>query len=215
MQENFANTSESILSLYNDNCVEYNGICAEYLKQLQLDSEMSLFTLTLNGISKEDVDTFVKLLKEYLPLIKKDCGDVVLPFICQYIFPPCEVNSGNVSFISRTQCTNIRDAVCSSEWNLVIRTSSSAASLLPNCENFNDDNDNDILPIAPIGPQSLQCHYQFKEFCGLCLPLCGEFSQYRVKTKFQERSILIFTGIAAFIGGILVFVASVYRRKAM
>ena len=180
-------------------------------------NEISLFTLTLNGISNDDVDTFVNLLKEYLPLIKKNCRDVVLPFICQYIFPPCEVNSGNVSLISKTQCTNIRDAVCSVEWNLVIRTSSSAASLLPNCENFNDDDDDDDDddPIAPIGSQPLQCHYQFKEFCGLCLPLCGKFSQYRVGTKFQERSILIFMGTAAFIGGILVFVASVYRRKAM
>ena len=176
---------------------------------------MSLFTLTLNGVSKDEVDSFVNLLKEYLPLIKENCRDVVLPFICQYIYPPCEVSNGNASFISKTQCTNIRDAVCAAEWNLVIRTSSSAASLLPNCANFNDEEDNNIVPIAPAESQSLQCHYQFKDFCGLCLPLCGKFSQYRVETKFQERSILVFMGAAAFIGGILVFVVSVYRRKAM
>ena len=95
-----------------------------------------------------------------------------------------------------------------------------SASLLPNCENFNDDgnindDDNNNSNTSLIIPQSLQCHYQFKEFCGVCLPLCGKFSEYRVETKFQERSILIFTGIAAFIGGILVFIASAYRRKTM
>ena len=205
-------------SLYNNSCMEYTGICTEHLKHL--GSENSLFTLTLNGISEDDVNTFVNTIKQYLPLIKKSCGDVVLPFLCQYMFPPCDFSSGNASFISKAQCTNIRDSVCFTEWNLVSRISSSVASLLPNCEIFGDDNyenfgNDNISPNEPNKSQSLQCHYQFKEHCGLCLPLCGKFSQYRVETKFQERSILIFAGIAAFTGGILVFIASVIRRKAM
>ena len=206
-----------MLSLYDDNCVEYSGICAEHLKH-----KTSLFTLTLSGISKNDANTFVENLNQYSAVIRKQCHDAVIPFLCQYAFPPCDVSSGNVSVISKTQCTNIRDVLCSVEWNLATKISSSAAILLPNCENFHhhhDDDDNNI-PIVPtdhelIEPQSLQCHYQFKEFCGLCLPLCGKFSQYRVETKFQQRSILIFAGTMAFIGGILVFIASAYRRKAM
>ena len=200
--------------MYNDNCIEYSGVCTEYLKQL--DNGTFLFTLTLNGISEDEVDSFVNIIEEYLAFITKSCREVVLPFLCQYIFPPCDVNSGGVNYISKTQCTSIRDAVCSVEWNLITRTFSSAASLLPNCENFNDDNnDENISTIAQIEPQPLQCHHQFEEFCGLCLPLCGKFSQYRVKTKFQERSIFIFSAISAFIGGIFVFIASFYRQKAM
>ena len=202
-------------SLYNDNCIEYSGVCAEYLMQKQFDKETSLFTLTLNGISENEVDSFVNIIKQYLALITESCRDTVLPFLCQYMFPPCDVNSSDVNFISKTQCTNIRDAVCSVEWNLITRTSPSAGSLLPNCENFNDNNDDNVLLVAQTEPHSLQCHYQFKEFCGLCLPLCGKFSQYHVKTKFEERSILIFMGISGFIGGIFVFIASVYTRKAM
>ena len=140
----------------------------------------------------------------------KECQSAALPFLCQYLFPPCDVDSGNVSFISQTQCINIRKAVCSFEWTVISQTSS--ASLLPNCENFDDDNDDDGDDNNVL--HSLQCQYQFKEFCGLCLPLCGKFSQYRVDTKFQERGIIIFSGVAAFIGGILVFIAS-YKRKAM
>ena len=203
-----------MLSLYDDNCVEYSGICAEHLKQLY--NKTSLFTLTLNGISKNDVNTFVEYLNQYSSVIRKQCRDAVMPFLCQYAFPPCDSSSGNISVISKTQCANIRDVLCSVEWNLAIKISSSAAILLPNCENFHDNDD--ILPIAPTEltePQSLQCHYQFKEFCGLCLPLCGKFSQYRVETKFQQRSILIFAGTMAFIGGILVFIVSAYRRKVM
>lgn len=205
-----------MLSLYNDDCKEYTGICTEYLKQL--GSENSLFALTLNGISEDDVNTFVKTITQYLPLITKSCRDVVLPFLCQYMFPPCNASSDDVNFISKAQCTNIRDSVCFTEWNLVanLRTSSSVVSLLPNCENFgNEHYDDNISSNETNESPSLHCHYQFTEHCGLCLPLCGKFSQYRVETKFQERSILIFTGIVAFIGGIVVFVASAVRRKVM
>ena len=216
LQENFVNTSTSVLSLYNDMCVEYSGMCAEHLKQLDSKNNYSLYTLTLNGVSKDDVSTFVDYLNQNSAFIRKQCRDVVMPFLCQYVFPPCNVSGGNVSIISKTQCANIRDALCSVEWNVAIRTSPSAASLLPNCENFNDDeSDGNVLLVAPIEPQSLQCHYQFKEYCGLCLPLCGKFSQYKVKTKFQTRSIFILAGAAGFIGGILVFIASACRRKAM
>ena len=200
-----------MLSLYDGNCVEYSGICEEYLKD-----KASLFTLTLNGISKSDFITFVKYLNQYTSIVRKQCRDAVIPFLCQYAFPPCDVSSGNISVISKTQCTKIRDVLCSVEWNIATKISSSAAKLLPNCENFNNDDDNnDNASTELIVPQSLQCHYQFKEFCGLCLPLCGKFSQYRVETKFQQRSIVIFASAVAFIGGILVFIASVYRRKAM
>lgn len=193
-----------MLSLYNKQCVEYNGVCAEYLPQLV--NETLLFTLTLNGVSEDDVNLFINTILQYA---SETCQDAALPFLCQYIFPPCDISNGDVSFINQIECINIRDMVCPAEWNFV-RISSALNSLLPNCEIF-DDNKNH----SNIVPQSLQCHYQFKEYCGVCLPLCGKFSQYRVETKFEERAILIFGGAAAFIGGILVFILSAYRWKAM
>ena len=194
-----------MLSLYNEQCVEYNSVCADYL--LQLVDETSLFTLTLNGPSEDDITSFIDIITQYA---SKQCQDAALPFLCQYIFPPCDVSSGSVNFISQTQCINIRDAVCSFEWNLVMNTPS--ASLLPNCENFNVNNYTFNLTIEP---QSLQCHYQFKEYCGLCLPLCGKFSYYQAETKLKQKIIVIFAGVTAFIGGILVFIISAYRWKAM
>ena len=180
-------------------------MCAQYLSQL--NNGTSLSSLTLIESSEDDITNFINIITVYA---SEQCRDAALPFLCQYIFPPCDVSDGNVDFIGRTQCINIRDAVCSFEWSIVLNTP--LASLLPNCEIFNDDdNDNTSL----IVPQSLQCHYQFKEYCGLCLPLCGKFSQHRVQTKLQERSIIIFTGVAGFIGGILVFIASIYRWRAM
>ena len=186
--------------------MEYNDICAQYLSQLV--DETSLLTLKLKGVSEDDINMFVGTIKQYA---SKPCQDAALPFLCQYIFPPCNVSSGDVNYINRAECINVRD-VCSFEWNVVMNTPS--ASLLPNCENFDDDNDNNQSGLL-IVPQALQCHYQFKEYCGLCLPLCGKFSQYRVQTKLRQRSILIISGIAAFVGGILVLIVSIYRRRVM
>ena len=212
LQENFVNTSRSELSLYNGDCVRYSGICADHLKQL--GNNNSLFTLTPKGISKDDIGTFVDYLNEYSAFLRKQCLDAVMPFLCQYAFPPCDVNGGNVQIISKTQCTNIRDALCSVEWNLAMRTPAGAA-LLPKCESFNDDDNHSASTIVPIEPQSLQCHPQFKEYCGLCLPLCGEFKQYNYETELSTKVIYISAGVMGFVGGILVFLASVYRRKAM
>ena len=187
--------------------MEYNDICTQYLSQLV--DETSLLTLKLKGVSEDGINVFVDTIKQYA---SKPCQDAALPFLCQYIFPPCNISSGEVNYISQAECINVRDAVCSVEWKFVMNTR--LASLLPNCKNFNDSDDGS-QDNSSVVPQSLQCHYQFKEYCGFCLPLCGKFSQYRVQTKFKQRSMIIFSGVAAFIGGILVFIASICRWKAM
>ena len=194
-----------MLSLYNDQCVEYNGVCAEYLSQLV--NETSLFTLALHGTSE---DTIIQFMDNIVALASEQCRDNVLPFLCQYIYPPCNITSNTANYVSQTHCSNIRDAVCSFEWKLAINTP--LAHLLPNCDHFDVDTDEDTLPIAA---QSLQCHHQFKEFCGLCLPLCGKFSQYRDEVEFRERKVIIFSAAAAVIGAILVFIVSTYRWRVM
>ena len=144
--------------------------------------------------------------------VSEQCAEVVLPFLCQYMHPPCDGN-GSINLISQEQCSDIRDVVCADEWRLVMATSSS--SLLPVCEHFsNIDNITDDNTMQTTS-QPLQCHYQFKEYCGLCLPLCGEFSQYRASAKLGERSVIIFYGASSFVGGILVFVAAILRRKVV
>ena len=181
-----------------------------------------MYTLTHNEISEADAVNFINTIKQYSNFFSKECDitDIVLPFMCQYIYPPC--NGNNVStaqLISHVQCENIRDRVCATEWRLVKTVSASLSSMLPVCENFKDidlDLENGLNSSQDVyTTQPLQCHYQFKEFCSLCLPLCGKFSQYKVKIELQERSVLIFSGVSAVIGGILVFIATVVRRKKL
>ena len=198
-----------MLSLYNDQCVEYNGVCVQYLPKL--DNGTSLFTITLNGTSEDDIINLMSIITKFREFITEQCHDAVLPFLCQYIFPPCNVSSGNKNFISQSQCCNIRNVACPREWNLIMNTRS-APFQLPNCGHFDnneDDDDNKIMP------KQLQCHYQFTECSGLCLPLCRKFSPNRVDTKVRLRIITFFSGVSGFIGGILVFIATAYRWRAM
>jgi len=189
-------------------CVSYSGQCLRYLEMFDDD----LLALTLIGISEDDIAGFINILNQFVGtnFVSEQCAEVVLPFLCQYIHPPCDGN-GSVNLISQEQCSNIRDVVCAAEWRLVMATSSS--SLLPVCEHFSNVDNTDNT--TQITPQPLQCHYQFKEYCSLCLPLCGEFSQYKASTKLAERSVLIFAGASAFVGGILVFIAAIFRRKSL
>ena len=169
-------------------------------------------TLTLKEISENELANFIGILNQFSGFVSEQCAEVVLPFLCQYIHPPCDGN-GSVNLISQEQCSNIRDVVCADEWRLAMATSSS--SLLPVCEHFSGvdsiTGDNTTQTI----PQPIQCNYQFKEYCGLCRPLCGEFSLHSVQSKFGERIALITAAVLAFIGGILVFIAAIIRRKVM
>ena len=203
--------NSSAVYLYNDNCSSYSGLCLEHLEGLN-DNLSS--TLALKAISENDIANFIDILNQFsgTRFVSKQCAEVVLPFLCQYIHPPCD-GYGSVNLISQEQCSNISDVVCAVEWRLVMVTSSS--SLLPVCEHFsavdNITGDNTTQIIS----QPLQCHYQFKEYCGLCRPLCGEFSLHSVQPKFGERIAIITAAMMAFVGGILVFIAAIIRRKAM
>ena len=198
----------SAFSLYGDNCSSYNGLCLEHLERLN-DTLSS--TLSLKELSESDIANFINILNQFsgTSIVSEQCAEVVLPFLCQYVHPPCDGND-SVNFISQEQCSNIRDVVCADEWRLVMATSSS--SLLPVCEHFSDVNN---ITDDNTTSQPLQCHYQFKEHCGLCRPLCGKFSQYSVQPKFGERIAIIIASVVAFIGGILVSIVAIIRRKTM
>ncbi|XP_065890808.1 uncharacterized protein [Dysidea avara] len=134
-----------------------------------------------------------------------------MPFICQYAYPPCDGN-GSPLLITQEQCVNIRDEVCVNEWRIAMATES--GSLLPVCETFNDEDDSSSVATRNAS-EPLRCHYQFREYCDVCLPLCGDFSQYPDQVKVAERSVIILSAVLALIGGIFVLIAAIKRRKTM
>ena len=172
-------------------------------------SDSNLITLSNNMINEEDLSEFFHVLDRFSNAISKECLAVVMPFLCQYVYPPCDGN-GSAQFITEEQCINIRDDVCKTEWKIAMATEQ--RNLLPVCETFGADNESSSVAVIR---EPLKCHYQFKEFCGVCLPLCGTFSQYSEQVKSVERAVIILAAVLALVSGFVIFIAAVMRPAKM
>ena len=165
-----------------------------------------------NDIQEEQIVEFINLLRMFSRLVSEKCSAAVMPFICQYVYPPCDID-GSPLLVTQKQCIYIRDDVCAKEWRIAMTMTQ--GSLLPVCEEFGGENNSSSVETVKNGSKPLRCHYQFDEYCGVCLPLCGRFSQYPVQTKFATRSLNIFSAILELVGGIIFLIASIIRRKEM
>ena len=195
-------------SLYDDECSQYNGICEIHLNGLTT-SNNDLITLSNNLITEQQLSELFLFLESLSTFISDECSAVVMPFLCQYVYPPCDGN-GSTQFITQKQCINIRDDVCKTEWIFAMTTEQ--GNLLPVCETFGADNESSVIKNELNISDPLRCHYQFKEFCGLCLPLCGTFSQYPDQVKLGERAVIILAAVLALIGGFIILITAVVKR---
>ena len=183
------------------------------MKQL-IATNNTLTTVVNSDITEKQLSSFLASLENFPDLISKECSAAIMPFLCQYVYPPCDDSNGSRRFITQEQCINIRESVCESEWKFAMATK--FGSLLPFCEAF--DANNNFSAIAKgmnLSSETPRCHYQFKKLCGVCLPLCGAFSQYSATITLSENILIIITAILAIIGGIIVFIAAIVRRKEM
>ena len=162
-------------------------------------------------IDEQQLSELFSFLKNFSAIISEECSAAIMPFLCQFVYPPCDGN-GSRQFITQEQCVNIRDEVCEREWRLAMITDQ--RNLLPVCETFGSDNESTSIVIKN-NTEPLRCHYQFKEFCGVCLPLCGTFSQYPDQVRFAEKAVIILAAVLALIGGFIVLTAAVIRRSEM
>jgi len=80
-------------------------------------------------------------------------------------------------------------------------------TLLPTCEAF-EGGGNSSSVVTKNDSEPLQCYYQFEDYCGVCIPLCGTFSQYPDQVKFVERSFIILYAVLAIFGGIIMFIGA-------
>ena len=160
-------------------------------------------------VNEQQLSELFLFLESYSDFISEECSAVVMPFLCQYVYPPCDGN-GSAQFITQEQCINIRDDLCEVEWRIAM--TSEEGNLLPVCETFGTDNESSSVTIIR---EPLKCHYQFKEFCGLCLPLCGTFSQSSDQVKFGERAIIILAAVIALVSGLVMLIAAVIRPTEM
>ena len=151
------------------------------------------------------------LIESFSTVISEECSAAVIPFICQYVYPPCD-SSGNAQFITQEKCISIRDDVCKTEWRIAMFTEQ--RNLLPVCETFDTDNESSsVTSINDMKP--LRCHHQFKEFCGVCLPLCGIFSQYPDQVNVIVTAVIIAGGVLVLISGLIFVIFTVIRPSQM
>ena len=197
-------------SIYSKGCSRYEGICSAHLKHLK-NTKNTLTVKIHNDITEQQVLSLFQALKDFSDRVSKECSAFVKPFVCQFVYPPCDDN-GNAKHITQEQCTNIRDKVCVLQWRFTMTTK--FGSLLPVCETININNNFSLIKEEST-PGRLNCHHQFMEFCGLCLPLCATFSQYTDKVRITEDTIIITSVIIGIIGWAVVLMVAVKRRKEM
>ena len=196
---------------YSETCLQYDGICGTHLRQL-IDNNSTLATLSNKVTSDENILRLFNLTQVFPDLVSEECSTVLVPWLCQYAYPPCDAD-GNPLLITQEQCINIRDDVCANEWRLVMVTD--LASILPDCEGFDKEFDVEVNSSLPNVSKPIRCHNQFTKFCKICVPSCGSFSQYPDHIVVLDSAFEILTGALAISGEIVFIVAAVVRRKQM
>ena len=162
-------------------------------------------------INEQQLSEFFMLIESFSTVISEECSAAVIPFICQYVYPPCD-SSGSAQFITQEQCISIRDDVCKTEWRIAMFTEQ--RNLLPVCETF--DTDNESSSVTSIhNTEPLRCHHQFKEFCGVCLPLCDTFSQYSDQDELAWIAVSITSAILTLTGSSIFIIFAVVRPSQM
>lgn len=203
--------------MYSDTCFAYeHGVCDPYLVAGGLTN---ITTLRSNMVSEQDVVDFFMVLDTYTSIVTKKCREATKPFICQYIFPPCN-DDGSYQSITKDECLYIQHDVCTSEWLIAL---SIAPELVPNCEHLNDMLGGDSKQVGETQEQSnldnsnltndTECAESFGLFCDNCLPLCSQFSQYDESTTTRRITINIFAAVLSIVGGILSIIFITIRRK--
>ena len=91
----------------------------------------------LSSIDQEIGESDAVVLMNGLTFLSpsQQCVEAITPFLCLYIFNLCDSN-GTLHIITRGDCINVRDDVCTSEWNQAIVTFGS--EVLPVCEDLPD-----------------------------------------------------------------------------
>lgn len=145
-------------------------------------------------------------------LTSTECRNKFMSFLCGHIIiKPCNLNDTDAAMKIQplaSECKEIRDDVCFAEWKLL--ELSPYAEYLPNCSSL-DGGDDEV-----DSRRNLTCNKQFERFCdSLCLPLCKEFSQNSDGLTLLQDILFIFAAVSSLIGGTIVIIIAIYRRKSM
>ena len=116
-------------------CVPYpteGGLCQDALQNalFSLECDMGESPLVLRGDQETNARQQIPLLDQSSP----ECREAVIPLLCWHLFGLC--NSSGVSIQPTSgQCKEVRDTLCSTEWQ-----AATAFGLdLPDCDSFPEE----------------------------------------------------------------------------
>ena len=124
-----------------------------------------------------------------------DENNTVMDFFCRAAYRTCSNN--DTLFPRHDKCVQIQNETCREQW----RELESVSSTLTCCNAYN--------------PYST-CPDQFARFCGICAPVCHQFSQHPDATRIGIDAIIAIAMIIGnFVFGVIVFIAAFIKRKTM
>ena len=148
-----------------------------------------------NFADQETTDNILSKIFNITSSSQQCSNSNVTTFFCKAAYRSC---SNETDFIPMAEeCIDLQEGACKDEW-----TQLEGVSPTLTCCNSYDPN--------------FACPDQFARFCGMCAPVCGEFSQ---NGEAATIAIDVVTGISTILGnfifGIIVFVAAFIKRKTM
>jgi len=151
-------------------------------------------------ISDNFADNQIEAEKNLLEIqrIVSGCSDnnTAMSFFCKAGYRTCSPFDGT-NLPTFNECETLRDDTCREQWTDLQRNYSTVT-----CCNGYDLN--------------FTCPDQFDRFCGICAPVCHEFSQHSEATTIGIDVIIAIAMIGGnFIFGIIVFVSAFFKRKTM
>ena len=135
-----------------------------------------------------------------------ECKEAAIPFLCNATFSLCGDSSLVVDL--KEECIQVRDDNCTIEWRILENIYSVS---IPSCDSLTA---NGNLTFAKAPP--LTCPDQFDVFCdSLCLPSCGDFSQYSYDTVVASHIIYIVFEAIGLISGVITLIACFFSWRKM
>ena len=141
--------------------------------------------------------TYEALRTINLPSSQQYCSERVETLFCDAL-----MECSNESYVKDIVCQQVRQEYCTAEWRM-LEVHNQTDGLI-DCEEYEET--------AP-----LNCSDQFDLASdgSVCLPLCGEFSQYSEAYTTPHIALYIIFLSMIMIGGIAVLSVSIWKRKKM
>ena len=141
--------------------------------------------------------TYEALRTINLPLSQQYCSERVETLFCNAL-----MECSNESYVKDIVCQQVRQEYCTAEWRM-LEVHNQTDGLI-DCEEYEE-----TVPLS-CGDQ-----FDLANDGSLCLPLCGEFSQYSEAYTTPRVVLSAVFLLLSVIGGIIVIIISFRKRKNM